>query len=51
MKRAWELEDLIDCFTIVPHEMKTVGTKNGVNRLGYAVLLKYFQNEGRFQAI
>lgn len=24
MKRVWELEELIDCFTIVPHEMKIV---------------------------
>ncbi|MDA8210380.1 MAG: DUF4158 domain-containing protein [Clostridia bacterium] len=48
MKRVWELEDLIDCFTIVPHEMKTVEIKTGANRLGYAVLVKYFQNEGRF---
>lgn len=48
MKRVWEMEDLIDCFTIVSHEMKTVETKTGANRLGYAVLLKYFQSKGRF---
>ncbi|OPY56652.1 MAG: hypothetical protein A4E55_02005 [Pelotomaculum sp. PtaU1.Bin035] len=48
MKRVWELEDLIDYFTIVPTEMKLIENKAGANRLGCAVFLKFFQIEGKF---
>jgi hypothetical protein len=48
MKRNWELDDLIDHFTIMPNEMTLMGNKTGVTRLGFAVLLKFFQLEKRF---
>lgn len=48
MRRIWELADLVDCFTIIPSEMKIIQNKSGSTRIGFAVLLKYFQNEGRF---
>ncbi|KXG43558.1 Tn3 family transposase [Tepidibacillus decaturensis] len=48
MKRNWELDELIEHFTILPDEMKVVENKKGETRLGFAVLLKFFQNEARF---
>lgn len=48
IKRNWELEDLIEYFTIMPNEMSLIGNKSGETRLGFAVLLKFFQYEARF---
>jgi TnpA family transposase len=43
-------QELLEAFTIAPNERELLGTKSGVSRLGCAVLLKYFQCEGRFPA-
>lgn len=48
MKRNWELDELIEHFTIMPNEMSLVGNKTGETRLGFAVLLKFFQHEAKF---
>src|ERR1035438_5815755 len=48
MKRNWELDELIEHFTIMPNEMSLVGNKTGETRLGFAVLLKFFQLEAKF---
>lgn len=48
MKRNWELDELIEHFTLMPQEMRLVGNKTGETRLGFSVMLKYFQHEGRF---
>lgn len=48
MKRNWELDELIEHFTILPNEMKLVENKLAENKIGFAVLLKFFQNEARF---
>lgn len=48
MKRNWELEELIEHFTLMPQEMRLVGNKTSATRLGFVLLLKYFQYEGRF---
>src|SRR5262249_25650958 len=48
MKREWHSDELIAHWTILPHEHKLLGNKSGPTRLGFAVLLKYFQYEGRF---
>lgn len=48
MKRNWEIEELIEHFTIMPNEMSLVGNKTGETRLGFAVLLKVFQLEAKF---
>jgi len=39
---------LLESFTIAPSERELLGTKSGASRRGCAVLLKYFQVEGRF---
>jgi hypothetical protein len=41
---------LVESFTILPSDRELLGTKSGASRLGGAVLLKYFQCEGRFPA-
>jgi len=49
MKRQWTNEELIDHFTLSPQELDLIGdSKTDHNLLGFAVLLKYFQYEGRF---
>ena len=48
MKRNWEVDELIEQFTLLKSEMTLLGNKTGSTRLGFAVLLKFFQSEGRF---
>jgi len=48
MKRTWTAEELLEHFTLLPDELAAVGNKSGATRLGFAVLLKCLQYEGRF---
>lgn len=48
MKCEWHADELIEHWTIFPRDRKLLGNKSGPTRLGFAVLLKYFQYEGRF---
>ena len=48
MKRLWKLEELMEHFTLLPDEKALLANKSGSNRLGFAVLLKFFQMEARF---
>lgn len=48
MKREWQAEELMEQWTLLPGEWHLVGNKHGPPRLGFAVLLKCFQYEGRF---
>ena len=48
MKRHWEPNDLIEHWTLLPAELELLANKTGATRLGFALLLKYFQLEGRF---
>ncbi|WP_217608712.1 DUF4158 domain-containing protein, partial [Bacillus sp. GbtcB15] len=48
MKQNWDLEELIEHFTVIPEEMRLLGNRYGGTRLGFAVLLKFFQYQGRF---
>jgi uncharacterized protein DUF4158 len=48
MRQQWETEDLIDQWTLHAEERALLGNKTGATRLGFAVLLKYFQRTGRF---
>ncbi len=41
MKRQWDIEELIEQFTLVPDDLNLLGNKTGATRLGFAVLLKY----------
>src|SRR5947209_1238172 len=48
MKRTWTADELLEHFTLLPDELAGVGNKSGATRLGFAVLLKCLQYEGRF---
>jgi TnpA family transposase len=48
MLREYDGEELIAYWTLLPTEELLVGPKRGPARLGFAVLLKFFQREGRF---
>jgi hypothetical protein len=48
MKRNWEIDELIEHFTFLPHELQQIGNKTGETRIGFAVLFKFFQYEARF---
>ncbi len=48
MKHLWAHEELIENFTLLPGERKLLANKITVSKLGLAVLLKFFQYEGRF---
>ncbi|SRR5712692_3229554 len=48
MKRQWDIEELIEHFTLVQEDLETLANKSGPTRLGFALLLKCFQYEGRF---
>ena len=48
MKRSWQPEELIEHWTLIPTELDLLTKKTATNRLGIALLLKYFQYEGRF---
>ena len=49
MKQNWTLDELIDSWLLLPAEEALVNRhKTDTNRLGVALLLKYFQIVGRF---
>ena len=48
MKRQWDIEELIEHFTLVQEDLDLLANKSGPTRLGFALLLKCFQYEGRF---
>jgi Domain of unknown function (DUF4158) len=50
LKRTWDIEELVEHFTLLPQDMDLLANKTGPTRLGFAVLLKYFQYEARFPA-
>ena len=54
MKRQWETEELIEQFMLMPSELALlpdeITNATAHNRLGFAVLLKFFQVEGRFSS-
>jgi Domain of unknown function (DUF4158) len=41
-------QELAEHFTLLPQEQALLAHRRGINQLGIAVLLKYFQWEGRF---
>jgi len=48
VRREWELEDLIECWTLDEEDVRLLANKSGATRLGFALPLKYFEQEGRF---
>jgi hypothetical protein len=48
VRREWEPEDLIACWTLVDGDAGLVGNKSGPTRLGFVLMLRFFELEGRF---
>ncbi len=48
MKRDWQADELAEQWTLLPVERELLANKCGATRLGFAVLLKFFQCEARF---
>jgi TnpA family transposase len=48
MKREWTTDEIIDQFTLLEDEQEFVQANSPHNRLGKALLLKFFQYEARF---
>lgn len=48
MKKTWLPEELVEYWTLLPEELALLNHKNDENRLGFAILLKFFQNYARF---
>jgi len=48
MKRQWSLQELAEHFTLQAEDLALLANKTGTTRLGFALLLKCFQYEGRF---
>ena len=43
MRRQWDIEELIEHFTLVTEDEELLANKTGATRLGFALLLKCFQ--------
>jgi hypothetical protein len=50
MRTDWSPEDLISCWTLDEADWRLLANKSGATRLGFAVLLKFLELEGRFPA-
>ena len=48
VNRDWNADELAEHWTLLPGEKPLLANKTGPTRLGFAVLLKFFQHEGRF---
>ncbi len=48
MKRNWLPDELVEYWTLLPDELRLLTQKNDSNRLGFALLLKFFQTHARF---
>jgi Domain of unknown function (DUF4158) len=46
----WKPDELIGAWTLVEGDWKLIANKTGVTRLGFAVMLKFYEIEGRFPA-
>ncbi|MFF5211026.1 DUF4158 domain-containing protein [Streptosporangium sp. NPDC000396] len=50
MRTEWKPDELIDAWTLVEGDWDLVGNKSSATRLGFALLLKFYEIEGRFPA-
>jgi hypothetical protein len=48
VRREWELEELIECWTLDKEELALLANKSGATRLGFGLMLKFFELEARF---
>ncbi|WP_052270159.1 Tn3 family transposase [Streptomyces sp. MUSC 125] len=48
MRQEWSPEELLASWTLVDGDWDLVANKSGSTRLGFALMLKFFESEGRF---
>jgi hypothetical protein len=48
VRERWEPEDLVGAWTLLEDDLRWVANKTGASRLGFGLLLKFFEQEGRF---
>ncbi|MFF8445844.1 hypothetical protein ACF07U_33835 [Streptomyces californicus] len=48
MRQEWSPEDVVTCWTLVDGDGDLVADKTGPTRLGFCLMLKFFELEGRF---
>jgi hypothetical protein len=48
VRQEWEPEDLIEVWTLLEEDQERLRNKSGASRLGFALLLKFFEVEARF---
>ncbi|WP_030164024.1 Tn3 family transposase [Spirillospora albida] len=48
MRREWEPEELVEAWTLLDGDWELVANKTGATRLGFCLLLKFFELEARF---
>ncbi|MFJ7911392.1 DUF4158 domain-containing protein [Kitasatospora sp. NPDC096204] len=48
MRQEWSPEDVVACWTPVGPDWELVANKSGPTRLGFVLMLKFFELEGRF---
>jgi hypothetical protein len=50
VQTEWDRDELIGGWTLVEGNWDLIANKAGVTRLGFAVMLKFYEIEGRFPA-
>jgi hypothetical protein len=50
VRAEWQPDELIDAWTLAGGDWDLIGNKAGVTRLGFAVMLKFYEIDGRFPA-
>ncbi|GAB3137897.1 hypothetical protein GCM10027290_04480 [Micromonospora sonneratiae] len=48
VRREWELDELVASWTLVDVDRELLTGKHGATRLSFALMLKFFEIEGRF---
>jgi hypothetical protein len=48
MRREWSLEDLIESWSLTDDDRRLLANKSGFTRLGFALMVKFFEIEARF---
>lgn len=48
MRREWDVEALVDSWTLCDADRELIDNKYGVTKLGFCLLLKFFEIEARF---
>jgi hypothetical protein len=48
VRGEWSPEELVESWTLLGDDWERVGNKSGATRLGFAVVLKFFELEARF---